>query len=42
MITNIETGTRVDEVARGVYQISTRLDVIPGGFTFNSYLIADD
>jgi len=42
MITNIETGTRVDEVARGVYQIRTRLDVIPGGFTFNSYLIADD
>jgi flavorubredoxin len=42
MITNIETGTRVDEVARGIYQISTRLDVIPGGFTFNSYLIADD
>jgi flavorubredoxin len=42
MITNTDTGTRVDEVARGVYRISTRLDVIPGGFTFNSYLIADD
>ena len=42
MITNTETGTRVDEVARGIYRISTRLDVIPGGFTFNSYLVADD
>jgi flavorubredoxin len=32
----------VDEVARGIYRISTPLDVIPGGFTFNSYLVADD
>ena len=42
MITNIETGTGVEEVASGIYRISTPLDVIPGGFTFNSYLIADD
>ncbi|MFN7932536.1 MAG: MBL fold metallo-hydrolase [Bryobacteraceae bacterium] len=42
MITNAETGTRVDEVAAGIYRISTRLDVIPGGFTFNSYLIDDE
>lgn len=42
MITNPLTGTRVDEVAPGIYRISTRLDVIPGGFTFNSYLVADD
>ncbi|MDX1981878.1 MAG: MBL fold metallo-hydrolase [Bryobacteraceae bacterium] len=42
MITNPETGTRVDEVAAGIYRICTPLDVIPGGFTFNSYLIADD
>ncbi len=26
----------------GIYRICTPLDVIPGGFTFNSYLIADD
>jgi flavorubredoxin len=32
----------VDEIARGVYRISTPLDVIPGGFTFNSYLVDDD
>jgi flavorubredoxin len=37
-----DTGTRVDEVAAGIYRISTRLDVIPGGFTFNSYLVVDD
>ena len=42
MITIQEAGTRVDEVAAGIYRISTRLDVIPGGFTFNSYLITDD
>ena len=42
MITNHKTGTRVDEIADGIYRICTPLDVIPGGFTFNSYLIADD
>lgn len=42
MITNPQTGTRIDEVAAGIYRICTPLDVIPGGFTFNSYLIADD
>jgi flavorubredoxin len=42
MITNQETGTQVDEVAAGIYRICTPLDVIPGGFTFNSYLIDDD
>ncbi len=42
MITSELTGTRVDEVAAGIYRISTRLDVIPGGFTFNSYLVDDD
>lgn len=42
MITNQASGTRVDEVAPGIYRICTPLDVIPGGFTFNSYLIVDD
>jgi flavorubredoxin len=42
MITNHQTGTRVDEVAEGVYRICTPLDVIPGGFTFNSFLIDDE
>ena len=38
MITNHESGTRIDEVTAGIYRISTPMDVIPGGFTFNSYL----
>jgi len=42
MITNQQSGTHVDEVAAGIYRICTPLDVIPGGFTFNSYLIVDD
>jgi len=42
LVTNKESGTRVDEVAAGIYRICTPLDVLPGGFTFNSYLIADD
>lgn len=42
MIANPETSTRVDEVADGIYRICTPLDVIPGGFTFNSYLLAGD
>jgi len=42
MVVNRETGTRVDEVAAGIYRVSTQLDVIPGGFTFNSYLVVDD
>ncbi len=42
MIASKETDTCIDEVAAGIYRISTPLDVIPGGFTFNSYLIVDD
>ena len=42
MITNQQSGTRVDEVAAGIYRICTPLDVIPGGFTFNSYLVDGD
>ena len=42
MIANKEAGTRVDEVAAGIYRICTPLDIIPGGFTVNSYLVADD
>lgn len=42
MITNHESGTRIDEVTAGIYRICTPMDVIPGGFTFNSYLIVDD
>lgn len=44
MITNRQSGTSIDEIAGGIYRISTPVDipVIPGGFTFNQYLIVDD
>ncbi|HZE96162.1 MAG TPA: MBL fold metallo-hydrolase [Planctomycetota bacterium] len=35
-------GTRVDEVADGIYRLCTQSDVVPGGFTFNQFLILDD
>ena len=44
MITNKESKTRVDEIVDGIYRISTPVppEAIPGGFTFNQYLIVDD
>jgi len=42
MITNSEAGTRIDEIADGIYRISTPVRVIPGGFTFNQYLLRDE
>jgi len=42
MITNSDSGTRIDEIARDVYRISTPVAVIPGGFSFNQYLIRDE
>ena len=44
MESNKKDGTRINEIANGIYRISTAVppSVIPGGFTFNQYLIADD
>ncbi len=44
VVTNKDSGTNVTEIADGIYRISTPVsaDVIPGGFTFNQYLIVDD
>ena len=44
MLTNPHTGTRIDEVAAGIYRINTplRIDAIPGGFNLSQYLIVDD
>jgi flavorubredoxin len=42
MITNTQSNTRVDEIADGIYRFSTPVTVVPGGFTFNQYLIVDD
>jgi glyoxylase-like metal-dependent hydrolase (beta-lactamase superfamily II) len=44
MQTNPYTGTRIDEVAPGIYRINTplRIDAIPGGFNLSQYLMVDD
>ena len=42
MSTRNPSGTAVDEIADGIYRISTPVDAIPGGFTFNQFLIDDD
>ena len=43
MITNTQSGTRIDEVADGIFRISTPA-ALPGGaaFSFNQYLVVDD
>lgn len=41
-ITNTTTGTRVDEIGDGIFRISTPVAAIPGGFTFNQYLLVDE
>ena len=43
-ITNSNSGTRIDEIAEGIYRISTPVPPsdFPGGFTFNQFLIDDD
>lgn len=44
MLTNPTSGTQIDEIAKAVYRISTPVppSVIPGGFSFNQYLLASD
>jgi flavorubredoxin len=42
MITNAQSNTRIDEVAAGIYRISTPWTNAPAGFSFNQYLITDD
>jgi flavorubredoxin len=43
MITNAQTGTRIDEIADHTYRISTPVDLPGGGaFSFNQYLLVDD
>lgn len=42
MITDHDSGTRIDEIADGIYRISTPVSVVPGGFSFNQYLVMDD
>jgi flavorubredoxin len=44
-VTNTQTGTRIDEIAAGIYRICTPVPPspeLPPGFTFNQMLIAAD
>lgn len=43
-IVNPQSNTRIDEVEAGIYRISTPVPdaPVPGGFSFNQYLIVDD
>jgi flavorubredoxin len=34
--------TRIDEVSDGIYRIHTPLTEMPGGFSFNQYLVVDE
>jgi flavorubredoxin len=42
MITNLQSGTNIEEIATGVYRINTPFNEVPGGFSFNQYLVVDD
>ena len=35
-------GTQIDEIAEGLFRIHTPVSLIPGGFSFNQYLIRDE
>lgn len=43
-VTNKESGTHIVEIEKNIYRISTPVpaDQIPGGFSFNQFLIVDD
>ncbi len=43
-VTNATSGTNVSEIATNIYRISTPVppEAIPGGFTFNQFLVVDD
>ncbi len=41
-ITNAASGTNVHEIADSIYRINTPISIVPGGFSFNQYLILDD
>ena len=43
MITNLDSGTNVHEIASGIYRINTPVRLPDGlGFNFNQYLIDDE
>jgi flavorubredoxin len=41
-VTNSQSGTNVAEIEAGIYRINTPVRDMPGGFSFNQYLVVDD
>ncbi|WP_034348725.1 MBL fold metallo-hydrolase [Noviherbaspirillum massiliense] len=41
-ITNNALGTNIEEISDGIYRINTPVGTVPGGFSFNQYLVADE
>jgi flavorubredoxin len=41
-VTNSQSGTNIQEIEAGIYRINTPVREMPGGFSFNQYLVADD
>ncbi len=43
-ITNVDSGTNIVEIVKGIYRINTPVppSQVPGGFSFNQYLIVDE
>lgn len=44
-VVNTQSGTRIDEIGASIYRVSTPVapnPALPGGFTFNQFLIVDD
>lgn len=37
-----DTNAQVDEIASGIYRLSTLTEAIPGGFTFNQFLVVGE
>ncbi|MDQ3282269.1 MAG: MBL fold metallo-hydrolase [Acidobacteriota bacterium] len=42
MNTNEHSGTRIHEIAEGIYRINTPVEIPNGAFSFNQYLVIDD
>jgi flavorubredoxin len=40
--TTSRSETRIDEIHDGIYRINTPFTALPGGFSFNQYLVVDD
>ena len=41
-VTNAQSGTRIDEIDAGLFRIHTPVRDMPGGFSFNQYLVVDE